>query len=318
MEEARSAAPGGIAVVECAREQWDALFSQLPAPHFPQAWCYGEGKRARGWDVERLVLQQGSQPVALCQVLVRRVLGIPVAARVNRGPMFLPAGTAAQVRSEVMRALRRRWRFGRRGLLLIAPALPQGESGAALMRAAGYLRRSEFSWNSALIDLAAPLDAIRARLSSKWRNHLSGAQRSGARQCARTDREAFDWMLERHAHNMERKGFVGPDVGFVRAVIDSSPQDFRVFQASLDEEPCCGILVARYGAHAETYLSWTSDAGRRANAHHLLLWQVIADMKAAGCRALDLGGYSTTDKYGAYKRGMKGEEYRLSGEWLAI
>ena len=318
MAAARTPAPGVTAVTVSAREQWEALFAHLSAPHLPQSWCYGEGKRARGWDVERLVFVHGSEPIALSQVLVKRVLGIPVAARVNRGPMFLSAGTGDDIQLEVMRAMRRRWRYGRRGLLLIAPALPQGESSAALMRAAGYLRRSEFSWNSALIGLTAPLDTIRARLSSKWRNHLNGAQRSGVQQCARADREAFDWMLERHAHNMERKGFVGPEVRFVRAVIDSSPQDFRVFQASLGEEPCCGILVARYGAHAETYLSWTSDAGRRANAHHLLLWHVIADMKAAGCRALDLGGYSTTDKYGAYKRGMKGEEYCLSGEWLAI
>ena len=41
-------------------------------------------------------------------------------------------------------------------------------------------------------------------------------------------------------------------------------------------------------------------------------------MKAAGCRALDLGGYTTSEKYGAYKRGMKGGEYRLCGEWLAF
>ena len=33
---------------------------------------------------------------------------------------------------------------------------------------------------------------------------------------------------------------------------------------------------------------------------------------------LDLGGYTTHDKYGAYKRAMKGNEYRLAGEWLAL
>jgi hypothetical protein len=33
---------------------------------------------------------------------------------------------------------------------------------------------------------------------------------------------------------------------------------------------------------------------------------------------LDLGGYTTNEKYGAYKRGMKGSEYRLAGEWLAL
>jgi hypothetical protein len=50
----------------------------------------------------------------------------------------------------------------------------------------------------------------------------------------------------------------------------------------------------------------------------LLIWNAIVEMKAAGFRALDLGGFTTSDKYGAYKRGMRGREYRLCGEWLAI
>src|SRR5688500_16515423 len=70
------------------REQWERIFGQLAAPHFTQAWCYGEGKRAQGWSVERLVLES-EEAVALCQVLVRRVMGLPVFARINRGPVFV-------------------------------------------------------------------------------------------------------------------------------------------------------------------------------------------------------------------------------------
>ena len=41
-------------------------------------------------------------------------------------------------------------------------------------------------------------------------------------------------------------------------------------------------------------------------------------MKAVGCRALDLGGYATAEGYGRFKRGMRGSEYRLAGEWVAL
>lgn len=78
------------------------------------------------------------------------------------------------------------------------------------------------------------------------------------------------------------------------------------------------MLVARFGHHAETYLSWTADEGRRHNAHTFLMWHAFVEMKRLGCRALDLGGYSTADRYGAYKRSLRGKEYRLAGEWLAL
>lgn len=307
-----------VAVREVStREQWDRWLGQATAPHFPQAWCYGEGKRAQGWTVERLAFEGGGNPLAICQVLVKRILGLPVAARINRGPVFL-SRSPDEMHAAVFRALRQRWRFARRGLLLIAPALPHSEASAALMRDSGFFQRRDGGWGSAVIDLQPSLEAIRASLSSKWRNHLNGSLKAGIGVQVRTDAPAFEWMLERHARNMAAKGFVGPAVNFVRAMIAASPEAFTVFQALIGGEPVCGILVARFGDHAETFLSWTSDAGRRSNAHHRLLWQVIAEMKRAGCRALDLGGYTTSEKYGAYKRGMKGKEYRLSGEWLAL
>ena len=300
-----------------SRDQWDSLFAQVSLPHFPQSWAYGEGKQSEGWTVERLRFECAEQPVAMCQVLVRRVLGVPVAARINRGPLFL-RDTSGEVQFAVLQSLRQRWRFGRRGLLLIAPSLLLGAESSALLRAAGFMARKAGGWGSALIDLQPSLEAIRAGLSSKWRNHLNGSLKAGIAVRASGDREVFDWMLDRHASNMATKDFVGPSVHFVRNMIAASPQDFSVFQAYIDNQPVSAILAARFGAHVEIYLSWTGEAGRRSNAHNLLLWNIIAESKAAGCHAVDLGGYTTSEKYGAYKRGLKGREYRLTGEWLAV
>jgi len=299
------------------RVQWEDLFAQVVVPHFPQAWSYGEGKRAQGWSIERLAFQDDQGPVAVCQVLVRRVLGVPVISRINRGPLFLRRAPPPDLQLSVFSALRRRWR-GRRGLLLIAPALPFDETSATLLRAAGFMRRRAGGWGSALIDLEPTPDAIRASFSSKWRNPLNSAIRAGVEVRMRRDPEAFEWMLERHVGNMAAKNFVGPTVGFARAMIAASPDSFWVLQALLDNEPVSGLLGTRIGVHAENFLGWTNDAGRRTGAHSLLIWNAILEMKAAGCRALDLGGYTTDEKYGAYKRGMRGTEYRLCGEWLAF
>ncbi len=208
----------------------------------------------------------------------------PIAARINRGPLFLREASR-DVQVAVLRALRQRWRYGRRGLLLMAPSLPEGSESTALLRAAGFTARKAGGWGSALIDLPPSLEAIRAGLSSKWRNHLNGSLKAGIAVRISGDREVFDWMLDQHASNMAIKGYVGPSVPFVQNMIASSPQDFSVFQAYIDNQPVSAILLARFGTHAETYLSWTGEAGRRSNAHHLLLWHVIAESKAAGCHA---------------------------------
>jgi len=311
--------PDSIAIEDVSdRVRWERLSSEAHFPHFTQAWCYGEGKRTQGWAPERLVFQDDAGPVAICQVLIRRLLGLPVAARINRGPVFLARSPSIELQSAVFASLRRRWRNLRRGVLFIAPAIPMEQSGPELLGAAGFRQRRAGGWGSALIDLQPPLEEIRAGFASTWRNRLNASVKAGVDVRVRNDPGAFDWMLERHADNMAQKGFVGPDVPFVRAMIDDDPKSFCVLQAVVDGNPCAGILVARFGAHAETYLCPTSDAGRKTNAHNLLYWTAIAEMKSAGCRALDVGGYTTTERYGAFKRGLKGAEYRLCGEWLAF
>lgn len=117
---------------------------------------------------------------------------------------------------------------------------------------------------------------------------------------------------------MRDKHFVGPAPGFVRAVVKASPDSFRVAQAMVEGEPVAASLVARFGQHAENFIGWHGEAGRRVAAGNFLKWNIVIEMKAAGCRALDLGGFSVDDRYGKFKRGMNGTEYRLSGEWLAF
>jgi hypothetical protein len=305
----------GISAVD-VRAEWEALFARAPLPHLPQAWMYGEGKRDE-WEVERLAIHSPRGPVALAQVLVKRALGFPV-ARINRGPIFLDRDPSPETRAAVLRALRRRWRFLRRGLLLIAPALEAGEESARALRAAGFIPRGSFAWGSALIDLSPPIDDIHLKLSSEWRTKVRKAAKNGVSLAVRTDAAAFEWMLERHVENMRTKDFVGPSAVFVRRVIDAGRDDFFLLQAIVDGEPHAATLIARFGQHAENFIGWFDDTARRTAAGNFLMWNSVIEMKRAGCRSLDLGGFSVADRYGQFKRGMRGAEYRLAGEWLAF
>jgi lipid II:glycine glycyltransferase (peptidoglycan interpeptide bridge formation enzyme) len=300
-----------------SRVEWDALFARAPRPAFTQAWCYGEGKKAEGWRVERLVLRDAYGPAALCQLLVKRPLGFPV-TRINRGPVFLREDTSPEYRTEVLRALRRRWRFGLRGLLLIAPSLPTGVESEALMRDAGFLHRKDFGWNSSYLDLQLSQEELFKRLAPDWRTKIRRAEKLGVTLRLRRDPAAIEWLLDKHSENMRAKNFVGPTPAFVRGVVESSPGDFWLLQAMIQGEPEAGLLVGRFGQHSENFIAWFSETARKATAGNFLMWNSAVEMQRAGCRTLDLGGYSVADRYGHFKRGMRGDEYKLSGEWLAF
>jgi hypothetical protein len=299
------------------RAEWEALFARVPRPHLPQAWMYGEAKRLQGWAPERLVFSSGAAPLALAQVLVKRVLGVPL-ARINRGPLFLEAQVAPEVRQEVFRALRRRWRFLRHGALALAPALPAGDDSTRTLRAAGFIARGSFAWGSSLVDLRLPLAELHRRLAPEWRTKLRKAEKNGAQLAVRTDRAAFEWMIARHEENMRVKDFAGPPAEFVRAMVDAGPDDFVLLQALVGGEPHAATLIARFGQHAENFIGWFDDTARRVAAGNFLMWSSVTEMQRAGARALDLGGFTVADRYGQFKRGMRGTEYRLSGEWLAF
>src|SRR4051812_49583166 len=78
------------------RSEWDALFQRAEQPHLTQAWLYGEAKRASaGWGVTRLVFERAGKPLAICQVLEKRVLRLPLLHPINRGPLFLGGAPSA-------------------------------------------------------------------------------------------------------------------------------------------------------------------------------------------------------------------------------
>lgn len=309
-----SAAPAWEEV--SSRDEWDKLFARAHKPAFTQAWCYGEGKKTEGWRVERLVLRDAAGPAALCQLLIKRPMGFPV-TRINRGPVYLRE-PSRDFRLEVLRALRRRWRFGLRGLLLIAPSLPAGDESAALLRDAGFLHRKDFGWTSAYLDLQLPQEDLFKRLAPDWRTKIRRAEKHGVTLRLRRDPAGIEWMLDRHIENMRAKNFTGPTPDFVRAVVNSSPGDFWLLQAMIGGEPEAGLLVGRFGQHAENFIAWFSETARKATAGNFLMWNSVVEMQRAGCRTLDLGGYSVADRYGHFKRGMRGIEYKLASEWLAL
>ncbi|KAB2964826.1 GNAT family N-acetyltransferase [Zoogloea sp.] len=300
------------------RDEWEAFCASLPAPQLTQSWGYGEAKAAEGWGVERLVFESDGQALAICQVLIKRVLGVAVAARINRGPQCLVPQATPEVLRPVHEALRQRWRFGRRGLLLLAPGLEDGEAQRSLMQQAGFRSRGVAGWCSAVLDLRLGEEALRARLAANWRNHLKVSERGGLLFDVSREADAREWMFARHAEHMAEKGFSGTSVSFLRALQRAVPEDFFVCRAVLDGQPVAGMVVVRFARSAEYFVGWYGPEARRSKAGNFLLWNAALAMRAQGCERFDLGGYSSSDGYGRFKQDMRGTEYRLLEEWMSF
>ena len=201
---------------------------------------------------------------------------------------------------------------------MIAPALEHGEHSAVLLRRAGYLLRHDLGWRSGLVDLSRDSDAIWAGLSSTFRNRVRSTERSDAQLRIADDSDSYEWMLARHAENMQGKGFSAADATLLRALRSAAPDDVTVLQLIADTAPVAGMSVVRFGQRAEYHVGWFGSEGRKRNAGNFLMWHAMREMQRRGATTFDVGGMKPGDGYTRFKQTMNPAEYRLAGEWVSF
>lgn len=299
--------------------EWGEYFDTVQRPHLMQSHAYGEAKRqAEHWHINRCVFERSGTPVAICQVLEKRLAGLRVASRINRGPLFLEVSPPYEVKENVLRLVREHWKLFRGGPLLIAPALEATEENRDMLVRLGYRNWKTNGWCSSVVDLQQEENEMRKRLTSAWRNNLKSSLKKGLELRLSNSDETREWMLERHAENMMAKNFKGPRQALLRALHKTKPADFLVLQAVFEDRPVAGLVLARYGQIAEYYVGWFGDVGRKLKCGNFLYWHAALEAKKAGHQWFDVGGYYSSDKFGHFKQGMRGIEYKLVGEWLCF
>lgn len=312
-----------VALVQFERitdaRRWDQLLREVDRAHSVQAFGYGAAKNDNGWQVDRQLISIAGRPVAIVQALEKRVLGMRLVTRINRGPMFLTRDTPDYLVIAAYRAIRKRWTGFPFSALLLAPALEDTYENRAMLARAGFRPRGAGGgWGSARLDLTQPIDALFETLEHRWRKAIRAAEKAGVTVRVADTEADHDWMIERHLQNMAEKGFSGHSAEFLNSLRQHSGSDYVLLQAAHEGRPVAGLVMLKFGDTADSIVAWFGEEGRKAKAGNAITWGAIQEMKRRGCTTYDVGGIVSDKGFASFKAGMNGAEYYLAGEYLGL
>lgn len=320
-----SAAPseeGAFEASPAESRDWDWLLLRAGKSSLEQSWQYGDAVAAlHGTEVRRRIIRRGETPVALVQGFRARHLGIGSINRILRGPVWLEDLSPGH-RMEACRLMRKEFRKRITDLLFWLPELPDTAESRHLMEALG-MRRMVTGYATVWLDIRPDEVRLLSGLHGKWRNSLRAAEKAGTRVRAADRNRAFEDSMVAYDRFRRNRRFIGPPADLIRhihrgPVASGERGNVRVWDAIHDNEAVAGIALIRHGASATYLAGWTSPGGRNRNAHNLLLWRAITELRKTGTDWLDLGGVDTATAPGIarFKLGLGGALETLTGTYL--
>jgi hypothetical protein len=297
--------------------EWRALLTRAPRANLLQSWPYSVAARLHDQMMSRRgrIVEDG-ETVGLMQIQEVKLGPIHV-LKLHRGPLWLGGDPDAARWRRFFSAFAREFprRLGRWRHIL--PELDDCQGARALLAEAGLRQKGPEPYRTIRLDLQPELDAIRKRFKGNWRNKLNQAERAGLAitcDCQGSSAAAF---LSGYGADKSARGYRGPAPARLATLIASAAPagEAFIFNAMKDDETVAAMLMFRHGLGATYQAGWTTEAGRRTRAHHLLLWTAIGRLKDEGVAALDLGGIHprTAEGVTRFKEGLGGTPVTLVG-----
>ena len=187
-----------------------------------------------------------------------------------------------------------------------------------VLRSAGYLPLFKPK-QVARLSVAADFDAQLSQARPKWRN----AVRQGLKKKLWVSHDPFDiqqhgWIFQEDRKQQKKKGFRSPSPILTRCYAQANPGQVLVSQMWQGSAVIAAMVFLRHGRSATYHIGWTSDAGRVARAHHVILMKASQELGKTGTTEIDLGLYDTKDAPGLamFKRGSGADVHSLGGTWI--
>ncbi len=274
---------------------WDTAHAQTAGP-LQQDWAYGSTMLVSGGTVIRAVIQADGQTVGLAQCVVRRFGNLGGVALCTRGPVWL-AQLSGKDKAHAYRSLRQSLPVKGLRFLFVTPNEPSSEDVGL-----SPLKRVMTGYSTALLDLTPSMADLRAGLEKRFRHRVGGAEKSDLTvHRVGTNVGQYRWLMDAEQQQRDNRSLQGMPLHFVDAYIASRKQPGRnvlTLRADIGRDRVAGMMFLLHGQAATYQIGWTSDAGRDAHAHNLLLYQGMEALKERGIRVLDMGGINTARSAG--------------------
>ncbi|GAB4534165.1 MAG: peptidoglycan bridge formation glycyltransferase FemA/FemB family protein [Anaerolineae bacterium] len=301
---------------ETERDRWNAFVARWPDFELMQSFEWGELKKAQGWQVVRLAVEQNGQLVAGAQMLIKSLpLGLASVAYIPRGPL-LDWEDESSVNA-LMSALHASARQYRAISLKIEPAIRYSSAIQQQLEAYGF-RRSDFNNQpqcTMLIDLRPDTDTLLANMQKSTRYNIGYSTRKGVvvREATADDLDSFCDILE----------FTAQKAGFPARSREYYHQEWhalapfgyvKLFLALYEGETIAVRMPAAFGNIAATLHSGSLSAYRKLKPNELLMWESMKWAKSRGCTIYDVWGIP--DEIGEHEQaGVPLPEDQTGGLW---
>ncbi|ARE42014.1 hypothetical protein RGUI_3873 [Rhodovulum sp. P5] len=273
--------------------------------------AYGAACKRIGSQVMWLEGRAGGKPVASAQILRRTWPLFGQFALLSRGPLFAPSVGAADA-GRATRDLVAMLAPDHRGVM----ATPDCIDGRDPLMGQGLLQMVT-GGHVARLSLKEPEAALRAALHQKWRNRLKRAEGAGLfLDSGPMPPDPGHWLLREEARQASQRRYARLPPEF--AVAWASLGESLLVTASDKSGPVAGMLFLIHAPWASYHLGWTSEDGRRMDAHNLLMWTGMLALKARGLTALELGTLDTVKTPGLarFKLGTGAVPVPLGATWM--
>lgn len=298
------------------RNKYTEVYKMIGFSNIPQFWDYGTVKKTtEGSDLFRGIIKDEGKAVGIVQVLLKKKMGIPIVARVNRGPLFIMDYDSSVNHLKAMDLIRQR--IPHPLPIIYAANIENSPKNIELLTKRKWRQWNPFGYETGIIDLNPELEVIRKGFHSKWRNQLKAAEKNSiAINC---DFERFNEIKVIYEFSQKEKGYIGipSEVLDELKALNNSP--LRIFYITNEKKRIIAFDIffttENFGLY---FVGWNDEEGRKMYANNLLLYHAVKYYKKMGCRWLDLGGidYIDTEENARFKDGLKPTHVRLAGEFI--
>ena len=297
-----------------SEDKWNELIHKSKKSNLLQLWSYGEAKfNSENWIVNRVVYSFNGKVIAYSQILEKNFFKILKIYRINRGPIFLT--NDKKIKYSVIKKITSLSSILKRIFVSASFELKITPNNLSFINGISPKLVGLKGYTSAWVNLNNPIEEIRSKLDSKWRNMLVKSEKQDIQIESSSSTDFVYWLSKIHEKNMSIKNFNGISKKMLQSISDEKDlsNPLVVYKASKDNNVIGSICIINHGQYATYLIGWTSNDGRKLNVNYLLLWEVIKDLKLKNKLGFDLGGidYELTPNISSFKSKMNGKTYDL-------